>query len=359
LFLYRWLQPVGLGILAQLAATSLIVGIAANWTTLFWQGAKGEQARRRARAIRMSAIVSLAIAATAVILYVPFPYSITAPALIEPAGAHRVYVSTPGTLISSVSAGAPVERGQVLARLDDAGLRGEIAELRAAYERARTRVRHLEVRAAVDAAAAAELVVALEACADAEQRLNKRLGEERALTLTAPAPGTVIPPPAVRRAAVERQLVSWSGTPLEERNRQCFLERGTLLCIIGDPSRHETLVYVDGADVGLLSEGQRVRLQFEVGPAATLTGKVVEVAQRVVAEVPIEFVADSELASRADETGHRRPLRPTYHVRVSLDDSTAARLVIGARGWAKIEVEPQTLGQRIRRALRQALSVEI
>jgi len=359
LFLYRWLQPAGFGIVAQLAATSLIVGVTANWTKLFWQGAKGPQFWRPARAMRIVVAASLIAAAAAVIFILPLPCNISAPALIEPAAARRIYVSTPGTLISAVSAGAPVSRGQVLALLKDAGVSREVAERRAEYAQAQTRVRHLEVRSAIDAAAAAELVVSLEACADAEQRLNKRLREERALTLTAPVSGTVIPPPAIRRTADERQLDSWSGTPLVRRNQQCFLERGALLCIVGDPERQEALAYVDGDDVLLLRAGQRARLQFDVGPAVILTGQVVEVAERDVSEVPVEFVPDSEIASRADDGGRRRPLRPTYQVRVMLDDAAPAGLVIGTRGQAKFEVDPQTISQRMLRALRRALAIEI
>jgi putative peptide zinc metalloprotease protein len=309
--------------------------------------------------MRLAMLMCVIAAAAAGIVYIPFPCRVSAPALIEPAGAHRIYVSTPGTLINAVSAGTRVTAGQVLARLEDATLGREIADRRAEYERALTRVRHLEVRATVDAAAAAELLVAREACVDAEQRLNKRLGEERALTLKAPIAGAAIPPPATRHPSVERQLAAWSGTPLEQRNKQCFLERGTLLCLVGDTSRQEAFVYADGADAPYLRVGQRARLQFDVGPAVVRSGRIVEIAQAAVSVLPAELTADNLLASRADDTGQLRPLRPTYLVRVAFDDPPEGGLVVGSRGRAKIEVEPQTLSQRIIRAVRQALTIEI
>jgi putative peptide zinc metalloprotease protein len=348
-----------LAIVAQLVAASLVIGMAANWTALFRRGVQGQQFWRPERTVRLAIVAALIALAAAVVLCVPFPFRVAAPALVEPADAHRVYVATPGTLVSAVSPGARVNAGHVLARLEDAQLGRELADRRAEFERAATRVKHLEVRAAVDAAAAAELVVAREACADAEQRLNQRRREARALTLRSPISGMTIPPPAPRRTAIEQELSVWSGTPLEPRNQRCFLERGTLFCLVGDPARKEALVYVDGADMALVRAGQRVRLQFEAGPARLLTGRVAEVAQGLVSIVPAQLVPDKQIASRTDDEGNHRPVRPTYQVRVAFEGPTAAGLILGARGRAKIEVDPQTFFHRIMRAIRQALTIDV
>jgi hypothetical protein len=93
-------------------------------------------------------------------------------------------------------------------------------------------------------------------------------------------------------------------------------------------------------------------------PTEILTGKVVEIAERNIASVPRELVADQALASRVDDSGARRPVRTTYSIRVALDEHDS-RLLSGARGRAKIEVDPQPLAQRALRALRRTLTVEL
>jgi hypothetical protein len=166
------------------------------------------------------------------------------------------------------------------------------------------------------------------------------------------------PPEVPRRAAVADRLPAWVGTAMDGKNALCYLERGTLFCLVGDPVRQEAIVFIDETDVQYVRLGQRVRLQFAIAPAAVLTGRVEEIAKRNILTVPQELAAQQELANRPDSTGSRRPLRTSYSVRVALDEHDIS-LLTGSRGRAKISVEPQTLAQRLLHTLRRTLTVEL
>jgi putative peptide zinc metalloprotease protein len=338
----------------------MVVGLVANWMPLLRQPGGGPPTWQTNKTIRIAAVLLVLAAGLATFFYLPLPCRIAAPALVQAQAAQRVYVSTPGTLVSAVAEGEVVRGGQTIARLEDSDLSLTIAALRGDYEQAVTRVRHLEARAAIDADAAAELVIARELCADVEQQLAKRTLEEEALTVKTPVEGTLIPPPVVPQKSDDlRALSHWSGTPLKQRNTGCFLERGTLLCLVGEPSRHEAMLYIDGTDIQYVRPGQHVRMRFDVGPARVLDGEVVEVSQRDLQTVPPELAADKALASRIDASGQQRPLRSSYQVRVDLEGPPLESLVIGARGRAKIAVDRQTLSQRLYRVLRRALTIEM
>jgi multidrug resistance efflux pump len=118
------------------------------------------------------------------------------------------------------------------------------------------------------------------------------------------------------------------------------------------------MLFVDETDVQYVRPGQRVRLQLAMYPTNVITGQVLEIAERNITNVPRELVADQELASRLDDSGARRPVRTTYSVRVTLDEHEL-HMLSGARGRAKIAVDPQPLAQRALRAIRRTLTVEL
>jgi putative peptide zinc metalloprotease protein len=207
--------------------------------------------------------------------------------------------------------------------------------------------------------AAAQLQVAEEMLTDVREQLRQRKQDEKALTLVAAGTGFVMEPPEMPSNKTDVQtLPTWSGTPLEKENSNCYLERGTLFCLVGDPLKQEAMLFVDETDVQYVRPGQPVRLQLAMYPASVITGQVTEIAERNITSVPRELVADQELASHLDDSGVRRPARTTYSVRVTLDEH-GLHLPSGARGRAKIAVDPQPLAQRALRAVRRTLTVEL
>jgi hypothetical protein len=252
-----------------------------------------------------------------------------------------------------------VNAGDVVAQLEDEVLHREIQRLAGEERVAQIRVNNLQARLADEPEAAAQLQVAEEMLADVREQLRQRKQDEKALTLVAPGNGLVMEPPEVPSNTTDEQnLPTWAGTPLQKENSNCYLERGTLVCLVGDPARQEAVLFVDETDVQYVRPGQPVRLQLAMYPAKVITGQVTEIAERNITSVPRELVADQELASRLDESGAHRPVRTTYSVRVTLEEHEL-QLLSGARGRAKIGVDPQPLAQRALRALRRTLTVEL
>jgi putative peptide zinc metalloprotease protein len=290
-------------------------------------------------------------AALAGVSLIPLPFHVRAPVVLEPEGAHAVYVVVPGTLAASVSAGESVQAGQELGRLVNLELRREIAGLVGDFDQQRLELENLELRLAGDPSVAPRIPAAREALADVEERLRQRRRDESRLVLRAPADGTVLPPP--RRPAAHYlpgHLHAWQGSPLDERNVGSHLETGALFCVVGAPTRLEGSLVLDQADMKFVRIGQRVRMQFDEVPGKILNGTVAEIAKTDLKVAPRELAAGRELAVRVDEEGIARPVETSYHARVVVDEHDY-KLLTGTRGRAKIVGNSQSLGRRLARYL--------
>jgi putative peptide zinc metalloprotease protein len=265
----------------------------------------------------------------------PWPCRVAAPMVVEPENAHRVYAVVAGTMISSVRAGERVEKGQEVARLVNLDIRKEIVELTGKRNQQR---RQLAI-------------------------LRQRQRDEESLVLRAPLDGTVLPPghhvpmvDSVVPPPASAQLGTWTGTPLDERNRGCQVETGTLVCMIGSAQPVEAFTVIDQDAVALVREGQPVRLRIDALPGEVFEGRVVEIATSDLKVVPRELAAGADLAVRVDPRGIARPASISYQVRVRFDRQPGVSL-LGSRGQAKILVEPQSLVERLYRAFRQTFEL--
>jgi putative peptide zinc metalloprotease protein len=359
LFLYRLLHPGGFDLVLLIVAASIAVQMAFAWVaplTRWWQD---PTYARRIRKVPLAILCSAAAAAMAALVCLPLPCGVTAPAVLQPSRAQRVYVTTPGVLVEAASASEQVVAGQVLALLVNADLRNERLRVEGDLSRMHTRVKTLGARQGDESGAAAQLLVAEEILADLSAQARLRAEEERSLTLLSPADGIVIPPPAVPPAAgQERQLPMWTGTPLERENRGCFLDRGTLFCLVGEVAGCDAIMYVDENDLPYLRVGQRARVWLKHAIAEVITGRIVAIAEINAEATPTELALQQDVAVRSDNSGAQTPIRTTYRVRLALDASGPPRL-IGARGEAQILVAPQTLAQRIVRWVRRTLTIDL
>ncbi len=293
----------------------------------------------------------------------PWPCRVAAPMVVEPENAHRVYAVVAGTMISSVRAGERVEKGQEVARLVNLDIRKEIVELTGKRNQQRRQLAILRLRQAQDRSVAGLIPTAETALADLEERLRQRQRDEESLVLRAPLEGTVLPPghhvpmvDSVGPPPASAQLGTWTGTPLDERNRGCQVETGTLVCMIGSAQPVEAFTVIDQDAVALVREGQPVRLRIDALPGEVFEGRVVEIATSDLKVVPRELAAGADLAVCVDPRGIARPASISYQVRVRFDRQPGVSL-LGSRGQAKILVDPQSLVERLYRAFRQTFEL--
>lgn len=352
------LKPYRLELLGRaiaLAAVAVMVAGPAWKVFSFLRRAADERRLKPGRVLVRGG--ALAAAATALLL-VPLPYRVSAPVVLEPRQARRVYVPVPGLLMESLSEGAKVRQGQTVARLENLELSAEVARLQGEQNQQRRHVWNLQSRRIDDPPAGSQLPAAKEALADIEARLRQRQTDQERLCLTAPVAGTVMPPPRQPARHAAGELSKWSGSPLDRRNAGSFLETGTTFCLVGDPQQMDALIVADQSIVDFLRIGQRVRIRLDQFPGQTLWGTINQIAEIDLKIAPRELAGSGGLPVQTDEQGVPRPRRTSYQARVVLDDHHA-QLLAGASGRAKIHVDAQSLARRAYRFLAQTFRLEL
>jgi putative peptide zinc metalloprotease protein len=225
----------------------------------------------------------------------------------------------------------------------------------------RAKLDGLERLSFVDPKARLQIPQVQKSLASVKEQLKEKEHDRARLDLTAPASGTVLPPPEeAERESPDEKLPTWSGTPLEPRNAGAFLAESTLFVLIGDPRKMEAKLVIDQADVEFVAEGQRVDIKLDELPGETLEGEITEISPEPLKVSPknLSNKSGGELATKTDESGMERPLSTSYQVTVPLDDPEGL-LRIGLVGRGRVHAIPQTLGQRRGRYLSQTFNFRL
>ncbi len=349
-FMKEWLHPYRLDVLADALGIFSIGGAlvaAAIQTMQVLNVAKKQPGVSWPRFWVRTAATLIAVGA---ILGIPFSYPLTAPVLLQPKDATRIYAPVAGALTWTVPERSVVKKGDRVAVLDNAEIQMDVAKLRGQIEQLERKYANAKVRQGVDPEAAAQLHVLQESLNDLRLRLTHRERDLNRLTLVAPAAGQIMPPRWKQTDRKGLDLPTWSGNLLDEHNRGAWLTAGTLVGVVGDPERLEAIAIIDQGDVDLVQIGHIVRLHPDELPGAILTGKVTEISKVELTASPTELSAQGDLPTELDEKGIARPRSVAYQARIALDPHSA-RLVSNASGWASIYVAPQPLGVHVYRFL--------
>jgi putative peptide zinc metalloprotease protein len=350
---YRILKPLGLEAVSFLLTASIVVGFTAGPAMSLWRIVVDPMQRRRIRGRHVLRFGVVAGTLLAVVCLIPLPCRVTAPMSLEAKDAKPIYVSVPGRLCEALPSGTPVREGDTLARLENLDLQRTLEDVRGQVFSQRQRIRNLQSLRSLRPDFADQLPTAEEVLKDLLARQSQLETEVAALELIAPLDGTVIEPPRqVEGFTDDGRLADWSGTPLDRRNRGALLQRQTLLCLVGPKAAFDAIAYVHQADVAEVREGQRVELSLRLGGWRTVHGRVRELSQARIEEVPRELAFDGRLANRQDAEGIARPDEVWYQARIELIDPETP-LLVGARGTAKIRVDAKPLMVRLWRFLQR------
>lgn len=318
--------------------------------------------RGEVRRGRLGLVVGLSVAAVVAVLAIPVNYYVSAPLVLMPEDAVRVYAKIGGTLDSILPAGSRVKRGDVIGRLANVDIGVELAQLEGERGLRQMCVEHLERLRGVDLEANDQLPTARAALADSERRLAERRKEATQLILTASVDGIVIPAPRREEmvgGAHPTRLVTWTGSLLEPKALGANVEPGTLTCLVGDSSKLTAVLLVDGGEVKFVRPGQRARLRVEQLPGRVIEGEVIDVSRHQVQDdnrTPMSRADLTPLFAGVIAPGHEGA---HYEVRVRFDATSAPALVIGGRGEAKVATEQVTLARRLWRLVVQTFRVPI
>jgi putative peptide zinc metalloprotease protein len=354
------LQNVAFAVGFTILGSALIVPI-----TAAVELARNPIRRADVRTGRLSLLTAAAVALLVAVMAIPINYNVRAPLVIMPENASRVYATAGGTLTKMLPAGTKVHRGDVIGQLQDTGAEIEIARLEGELKLRKLHLDHLERLRGVDHEANNQLPTARSALADSQRRRDERRDEAKRLTLTAPVDGVVIPAPRKQSSQqAETRLPEWRGSLLDPNTVGAHVEPGTLVCLVGDPRQLTAVLLVDDTDIKRLEPGQKTRLRIDELPGQVIEGEVVEVARHELDDIENVKMRQADLSPLL--VGLVAPGRsgPLYEARVRIsvergaesresEGSSAASLIIGGRGDAKVTAERITVGKRLYRYVAQ------
>jgi putative peptide zinc metalloprotease protein len=312
---------------------------------------------RQMRILNITGAIVLLTLVAYVVAAIPVQHRVAAPALIQAEGAESVFVPIPGKVISTLPEGEPVERGGTICRLENLDLQLEVQRLLGQRDLQKAHVELLEQRVIFDESLEDQLPAAKQRLDDLNNQLKHKQADQDKLTVRAPTRGVVL---ATKRRPEETdagELMYWTGSPTDPENVGCFLQRGQLLCRIGDAKLLEALLVVSQADVPFVQLGQAVTLQLDHLGGDFIRGEVAEIAEVDLQDAPAELVQAGELAAKT-ESDRTAPVATSYLVRVKLNPGQTG-LLHRATGQARIHASPRSLWQRTAHYLARTFGFEL
>ena len=353
-FLTLALEPYGLQVLGQAMTVFCLIGLVVVPAVRVTQYLLVPGRMRQVKLPRLLGTGLVVMLLAAAIIWIPLPYRVKATAIIEPRDAARLYVEVPGTLDAVHSQpGEYVAPQQTIAELTNPDVALKVAQLTGQRDRLEVHLKNLRRRQGRDPDAAEQIPHAEVALADLVDRLQAQQRDLTRLTLRAPRDGVIIPPPSIPDTSTDDlDLCRWSGLPGDPENLDCYLETGTLFCMIGDPHDMEAVLVIEAAQLDFVDIGALVEIKLDEYPAATLTGRIEHVAQLDAQVIPygLSHKTGGGVETITDDTGVERTLHVSYQARVRLAEITRS-LLPGFRGRAIIHASSQSLGQRMWRLI--------
>ena len=358
IFLYTFLKPYGLQSIGIALAVFSIGGI------LFMMGLGVVRTLKTPRSeplsyrkITISVIVLGGLIAVG--LRIPFALYAEAPFLIEPEDGQNVRVVIPGRLKTvHVKPGQRVRKGQLLAVLENSDILDKLSQLK--IERSILLTRIETYRNLNDAAGEQLAGKRLDGIEKQQQDFGQR---REKLRLMAPCDGFVVAPPIrpeTVRTATEEPLSRWHGTPLDERNLGCFLERQTHFLTVAPTKRLVAIALVDQSYRNEFASGQEVELKFDHLPTDTFEGTVKSISKNPLLYAPLELSNKSggDLATVSDSHGREKLVSIAYPATVPLPGD-AALFRAGMRGRVRFLTDRRSAGGWAWRYLSKTFQIQL
>jgi putative peptide zinc metalloprotease protein len=345
-FLYKVFEPYGLKIVSQMIASASVAGLVIQplWKLgkFFYVPGRLDQVRRK----HVQATLAVLAVAAVCLFAVPLPHRVYCMLEIKPRDAEMVYIDVPGQLQEvRVQTGDVVRKGQLLATLDNIDVELSIADLEGKREQSNARLLGLMHAGSLDETAASEIPHVRESLAMIDEQLKEKRTDLARLKITAPADGTVLPPPLTPDKPEAGQLKNWTGTPFDKRNIGATLTDSTLFCEIGDPRHMEANLVIEQDDIEFIQPNQIIAIKLDEFPHRTFNSQITEIAQVDLKVTPrhLSNKSGGEVITKTDESGVERPQNTSYQARAPIDDPDGL-LSVGLKGRAKIYTSWKTLG---------------
>lgn len=364
--LYRWVitigilwflnlvfRPYGVQVLGQVLAVAALYGLLIQPA---WQLARFFRVPGRIDRVnktRLAAATAATIGGLAMFWF-PLPHYVSCGVFLEPEDAASVYAEAPGH-IRQVHArpGDWVRAGSPLLTLENLDTHLAITRLSGERQKYRRRLQGYRQRAFEDDQAALQIAEIEQALAAIEEQVAHREQDAERLAIRAPRSGVILPAPRVAAPAHDQgRLPHWSGTALDDQNRDAFLQSGTPICHIGDAARFHAVLAIDQTDLEFVRVGQPVDILLEQLPGKRYRSELVQLSLQDMKISPrgLSSKQGGELLTTYDASGQERPRSTTFQASAPLIDEDGL-LFLGATGHGRIRVGSQSLARRLWRYL--------
>lgn len=357
LFLRATFEPYGWESAAYLlSGLSLIMAVGlplVQWLKFFIQPGRLHDVKpRKAWASGLAVAAALAL-----VLWLPLPDYVRGPLETLPKDAAFVYCKASGRLKSlRVRPGEVVQAGDVMLELENLDLDIAYGERSVELARVEAELRQLRSDRLRDPRQDRRLAETIEREGALKNELRQLAAQRAELVIKAPRSGTLFATPNWRSAGEKptEELAERPGTIFDRANAGLPIEKGELICLVGDATLREAQVLVDQADVERVAKGQSATL--------LLYGRMDDWAESAVSCVSpadadristrLTTAAGGDLAAEPTAEGGSKPTLPAYELRVPLDE-TGGAVGVGIRGRARILTGYASPGQRLMRFLAQ------
>ncbi|RCS49415.1 HlyD family efflux transporter periplasmic adaptor subunit [Bremerella cremea] len=313
------------------------------------------QPRRKGQAMlkrRVLFATGLLLLMGAGLALIPIPTRIHVPVIAEIKSDYRVYVQIDGTVLETLSPDTQVYPGDVLATLVNEDLTADLLKTAGEIKLQRQHLASLKLRASNRAEVAAQIPTAESALQDLLDRETVLKRKADQLLIRSPEEGVVISAPRkFAEGDSARFLPTWSGDPLDRANRGCFLQRGDLLCLIGDKKSLQARLFVSQDQIELIRPGDQVSILFDGMATHAIRGTVQEVSTDQTAEVPRNLSRNLTLRVQRQNDGSLALADGAFSVTVDLSEHDKTTLLPGTTGRAVVVGRSQTVWQIVARFL--------
>lgn len=237
--------------------------------------------------MRFTTVFGVSAALLVFLLLIPLPHSLSVSGFIQFNDAERVYVSSPGILTTTIQPSSWVKQGDVIATLEDDFLKTEFLEIESQLLISETRIAAMEALRITQPKFGNQIPTERENRAELAIRLANLRKQLSQMKIESPQDGLVI---AARETKYENQhqdrLTKWYGHPLMPKNKGAFLEKGTLVCLVGDPTQVEGFALIPQSSIDLVRQGQNVDLLVGDTSEKRLTGTITTISALESANLP-------------------------------------------------------------------------